>query len=355
LLTSPRSTYEPPGRAAGGWDAAGRGSALLLEKIVRLSLSAGSIDIASHEPHSAERLHAELVPVVRDLLQDTLAFFDSILATDDSGDGEETADSSGGAIILEDRPSGERVADLAFMARLELRQKTANLLGLPAAADSWRIIAAAGSCLRQIQKALAALEAAISHAEGVTPVLGSSDELALGLAARRAYAGFRRQLREVGRLPGISDRLQGAATHIADLFDLAIYRDLRINDRVQLRRLLERILRWGGPTVDREGGERIWGDLSACAGLLAEISKRQELQEHDAAVCQEIRRWLASLPSTAAEIPGDLRALLASLAGRDDELDDRIFSAREIDRRTAAAAVQRLLPVQSRFTPRPRA
>jgi hypothetical protein len=335
-----------------------RSTAPLLEKIVRLSLSAGAVDIANYEEAEAPELRAELVPVVAELLTDALAFFDGILDTY-GGDEDTHLDGTGGAggpgnfrrevdELLLDEAHGERIADLAFIARLELRQKMASLTRLPAEADSWRIIAAAGSCLRQIQKALAALEAVITRAEGIAPVLGFRDELTLGLAARRAYAGFRHQLRLVGRLPGISDRLQGAATRIGQLFDLPVYRDLRISDRVQLRRLLERILRWGGPGLDAEGGERIWEDLLACAALLAEISKRQELQEHDDWACQEILSRLTAAPLPGPDLPEGVGPLLDSLTGRDDDLDDRIFDGGRIDRLTAAVFARRLGSSRSR-------
>jgi len=331
-----------------------RSSAPLLEKIVRLSLSAGAIDIASHERAEAPELRAELVPVVGELLEDTLGFFDRVLDTYGADEDPDAPEPRGGGEspagnfrrevdeLLLDEAHGERIADLAFIARLELRQKMAGLTRLPAEADSWRLIAAAGSCLRQIQKALAALEAVITRAEGIAPVLGFSDELTLALKARRAYAGFRRQLRRVGRLADISDRLQGAATCIGQLFDQPVYRDLRISDRVQLRRLLERILRWGGPQVDGEGGERIWEDLIACAALLAEISKRQELQEHDDWACQEILRLLTAAPLPGPDLPEGVGLLLDSLTGRDDDLDDRIFDGGRIDRLTAAVFARRL-------------
>jgi len=350
LLTAPTSTYEPGGSSTdGGWEPARHNPSSLLEKIVRLSVSAGAIDIASHETFDSARLFEELVPVVRELLLDALAFFDRILDTYGADDDPEPPDPAGEVAAALTEPSAAgRIADLAFLGRLELRQKMAGLTGLPATADSWRIISAAGSCLRHIQKSLAALEAVIAQTVGISPVLNSNDDTAQSLAAREAYAGFRRQLREVSRMPDVSDRLQGAATCISHLFDLAVYRDLRISDRVQLRRLLERILRWGGPAQQSEAGERIWQDLSACATLLAEISKRQELQEHDERTCQEIRRRLAAAP----ELPADVRPLLASLAGRDEELDDLLFTDREIDRGTALAAIQRLLPLKSRWTPR---
>ncbi|HEV7518649.1 MAG TPA: hypothetical protein VGR07_20325 [Thermoanaerobaculia bacterium] len=337
-----------------------RSTAPLLEKIVRLSLSAGAIDIANYEQAEAGELRAELVPVVGELLKDALAFFDGILDTygadEDPGPGGESPPGNFrrevDELLLAEvaevvEAHGERIADLTFIARLELRQKMASLTRLPAEADSWRIIAAAGSCLRQIHKALAALEAVITRAEGVAPVLGFNDELTSALAARRAYAGFRRQLRHVGRLPDISDRLQGAATSIAHLFDLEVYRDLRISDRVQLRRLLERILRWAGPDLDREGGERLWEDLSACAALLAEISKRQELQEHDTRACQEILDRLVAAPLPGPALPADVRPLLESLTGRDDDLDDRIFDGGRIDRLTAAVFARRLAGTRS--------
>jgi hypothetical protein len=344
-----------------------RSTAPLLEKIVRLSLSASAVDIASYEQYEVSPLRAELVPLVTEILDDALGFFDRILDT--HGGDEETSlgkpaeeghsfrrevDELLLGEIGEHRDGlGERISDLAFIARLELRQKSAGLTRLPADSDSWRIIAAGGSCLRQIQKALAALEAVITRAEGLKPVLGFHDELALSLVSRRAYADFRRQLRAVARLPGISDRLQGAATSIADLFDLEIYRDFRISDRVQLRRLLERILRWAGPEADRQGGERIWQDLLGCAALLAEISKRQELEEHDERVCREILDRLVVASSPGPDLPHDVRPLVESLTGRDDDLDDRIFEGR-IDFGTAAAIAQRFVVTRSRPAPRAR-
>jgi hypothetical protein len=324
--------------AGGGGTDNGRGQARrstapLLEKIIRLSLSASAVDIATYEEDAVGALRAGLVPVVVEILEDVLAFLDRLLDPEGIGEAPDGL--------------GERIADLAFVARLELRQRMAGLTRLPADSDSWRIIAAAGSCLRQVQKALAALEAVLARAEGIAPVLSFHDELALALVARRAYASFRRQLRAVGRLPGISDRLQGAATSIAYLFDLEIYRDLRISDRVQLRRLLERILRWAGPDVDRQGGERIWEDLLGCAALLAEISKRQELEEHDERVCREILDRLIAASSPGPELPPDVRPLVESLTGRDDDLDERIFDGR-IDFGTAAAVAQRLVVSRSR-------
>jgi hypothetical protein len=320
-----------------------RSTASLLEKIVRLSLSASAVDIASYEEDAVGELRAGLVPVVGEILTDVLAFLDRILDPQSGEIGREIGDDLEGL--------GERIADLAFIARLELRQRVASLTRLPTDSDSWRIIAAAGSCLRQVQKALAALEAVVARAEGAAPVLGFQDELALALVARRAYASFRRQLRAIGRLPGISDRLQGAATGIAELFDLAIYRDLRISDRVQLRRLLERILRWAGPDVDRQGGERIWEDLLGCAALLAEISKRQELEEHDERVCREILDRLVAASSPGPDLPPDIRPLVESLTGRDDDLDDRIFDGR-IDFGSAAAIAQRVVVARSQTAAR---
>jgi len=326
------------------------------EKIVRLSLSADAIDIATHEQFEAEHLRTDLVPVVRELMDDALEFLERILDT--YGDTEDEEDEEGeGAVaspaglsnfrrevdeMLVGGPAGERVGDLAFMARLELRQKVSTLTGLPPESDSWRIIAASGSCLRQLQKALAAIEASLARAEGIQPALSFNDELTLALEARRAYAGFRCELRQVERTEDLSDRLQGAATSISRLFDLAVYPNLRISDRVQLRRLLERILRWGGPNVDAEGGQRIWEDLSACASLLAEISKRQELQEYDKWACQEIPKRLAAEPVAALSLSPELRRLVESLAGRDDDFDDLIFDGREIAKSAALALAHRL-------------
>jgi uncharacterized protein YnzC (UPF0291/DUF896 family) len=106
-----------------------RGSNHLLEKIVRLSLSASAIDIAEHEQAEAERLRAELVPSVRELITDALDFFERILDTYGADEDPEPAAGEGEAApigsfrrevdeLLHGEIRGERIADLAFIGRL---------------------------------------------------------------------------------------------------------------------------------------------------------------------------------------------------------------------------------------------
>jgi hypothetical protein len=55
-------------------------------------------------------------------------------------------------------------------------------------------------------------------------------------------------------------------------------------------------------------------------------------------------------PLPGPDLPADVRPLLESLTGRDDDLDDRIFDGGRIDRLTAAVFARRLTSARARPT-----
>ena len=108
--------------------------------------------------------------------------------------------------------------------------------------------------------------------------------------------------------------------------ELSIYPLLRIEDRINLRQLLKRILDWlNGSERDPTAGNRLWQDLSAFADILVHVSHRQELNEHDLSLITRAYRVLFPYGDTLAAVPSKMVAELQTLLGLDDELDRLIF------------------------------
>src|SRR5882724_5418139 len=189
--------------------------------LVLLVAEAESIDVRAWEDAELGRLRSELPPQVGSLLTRGIDLLGDLLGPVQE---EEPGQAGPGGTLsflrrvdqlVVREGADERLADLVFIARGELRAKLAALPSLATAEDRWRIISTAGSGLRQLVKALTAIEAVL--AEG------------------RTYVQFRRLLEsiEVEGPDGVRAALRRAATRIALLFDLEVYRDLRSHDRVE--------------------------------------------------------------------------------------------------------------------------
>src|SRR5882724_1836519 len=211
--------------------------------LVLLVAEAESIDVRAWEDAELGRLRSELPPQVGSLLTRGIDLLGAVQEEEPGQAGP------GGTLsflrrvdqLVVREGADERLADLVFIARGELRAKLAALPSLATAEDRWRIISTAGSGLRQLVKALTAIEALLAEGQGRPSALGFSAELHISLAVRRTYVQFRRLLEsiEVEGPDGVCAALRRAATRIALLFDLEVYRDLRSHDRVELRRLQE--------------------------------------------------------------------------------------------------------------------
>jgi hypothetical protein len=98
-----------------------------------------------------------------------------------------------------------------------------------------------------------------------------------------------------------------------------VYPQLRVRDRLQLRDLQRRVLDWLRSDRDATAGRRLWEDLVGFVRMLAQVSRRQELVEHDAKVVHDARERLAV--GSHGVVPDDLLAALTSLTGLDDDVD----------------------------------
>lgn len=310
--------------------------------MVGLAERAGEIDIRRFEEGQSATAIGELHPAVTHLLDESLSFADKLLAAYDTMDDRPpSAPPPPDSELAPDRPEqlGEfffdidqmvseaqapnRVADIAFMVATELRQKRQALAALHEGMDCWEIVAQCGSACRRIRKSLTALELVLCETEGLEPALGFSSELTTSLEIRRRYAELREAILAGGdpTESSLVRRLRAVGTQIAMLVGRDVYTSLRVHDRIQIRRLQARILEWlrGGDGADPREGLRLWQDLIGFAGMLAQVSRRQELVEHDTALVDEALAILSG-PSIA-EVPETLLARLETLRGLDDESD----------------------------------
>lgn len=255
--------------------------------------------------------HAEVASAVRDLSLRASLSLEEVLACceEHAGDGE------------------DGVSNLAFWAVLELRSREDRYLRSGLERSALSLLADSGSLLRNLLRALTAVQAAICRRAGLEPTLSLARELQVALEVRVAYAKFRRDIESICARDRPDEQFAGpalrsAATSIAKLTGRDIFPKLRLLDRVQLCTLQERILAWrSSGDTDPTAARRIWQDLHGYTQLLQEVNLRQELLEHDRAVLAEAEA-LAEQAGPALESAREaLRHLALRISGRDDTLD----------------------------------
>jgi len=297
--------------------------------LVGLVERARAVDVASYEQADSTRIRRELVPQTTVLVKEAINFLECLFDRYDPDQGEGAGASAQAA---------ERIADLSFMARSELRRKLEFLAGLRTGVDTWQVIAVCGRCLGKLARAMTAVEAALCAHESCEAVLVYDSELAHSLKVRRAYGQLCHDLRN-GKKSSIAESLQSAANSIASLMGHEIYAALRIGDRVQLSGLREHIFAWQrAPERDLRTGLRLWQDVWGVAHLFLDVNKRQELVEHDRQALAELRRRLDG----GGEVTPEVRCLLEALLGRDEELDILLLGGKPLEARSLESPLRRL-------------
>lgn len=308
-----------------------------------LGLVGRSRTLALHELETkdAAEVYDEAVAPVCSLLEQAIELFTRTLSRYEDPDpaaSSSTKEADGEASFFEKVDSmmtqepGARVADLAFMGRWELESRLGRVRRLRKDTPSWNILAVCSSALRRVVKAATALEGSLRDKEGLPGGVdqGFVTELMLSLKVRRAYASFWRAV--VSEDPPSTDevhrRLRLGAIQIAKLIGRSVYPDLRILDRMEIRKLQSNILDWlRSSERDPRAGLRIWHDLNAFAGLLVLVNRRTELKEHDEVQLRELE---AFLQRPRAEVEDGWAVALetaAWLRGRDAELDTIVEAA----------------------------
>jgi hypothetical protein len=299
------------------------------------------LDLRGFEIAPVEHLTSELQPATLNLLGDTRLLLGSVLEacapSVAGGTADEAAESLRTSFLPFDRAIDETVAtkqlgslraveEIAFMADLELRQRTERLTRVGAAQGAAALLGECDGSLRRIRKALNAVDAAIATAADVPPRLDFASELETSLAVRRAYAKLRARLVGVGQPTHetMRVRLRAVGTQIASCIGWDVYADMRVGDRLVLRDIQRRVLEWlrGGNDATPAAGMRLWQDLAGCLEMLGLVNRRQELVAHDAAV---VRDTIARLGSSADDVHAEVWYGLRALDGLDPELDELLL------------------------------
>ena len=225
--------------------------------------------------------------------------------------------------------AGRDIADLAVMARMGLQWRIERAQVVAAQNDRWKTISQMSSARREVIKSVTAVDIAICRSQG----RGSANEHYLlsevhrSVEVRRCYVQLFRELTREGEVTAdqLVRRLRLAATCLTKLTSKAIYPDLRIADRVQVRSLQSRMLDWlrafqNDAAQGVQAGLRLNQDLQCFAELLLAVNNRSELRDYDLLTIGETLPRLEELPP-AQPVPAALRSRLDALAGRDEGID----------------------------------
>jgi len=219
---------------------------------------------------------------------------------------------------------------IAFVAQMELRQCRERL----AMGNELSLVSALNECdrtLRRILRGLMALDDALSLESGSSRVLDDSELLSRSLRVRACYAELRARIHRQAPPDAatITKTLRLIGTTLAVLVGRETYSELRVGDRLQLRALQFRILDWlraranGASTTE---GLQLWSDIMAFLGVLQQVNRRPELQEHDGRVLELARATLRD-GGELSHWPSAVLEELRSLRGKSLGIDEVLASA----------------------------
>lgn len=221
------------------------------------------------------------------------------------------------------------VIDLTFFARSDLRAAHESLMAAATRKDG--VLNLASLCeagLRRLRKALVSVESAVYEFEDRPAPERHWFDVQVSLQIRRLYWNLRRETTK-GPVSDVSleRRLRAALYQIVAFRELSVYPFLRVDDRVEMRELMSRILEWlNSDERDPVEGRRLWQDLSSFAELLVQVSHREELRDHDREVVALALDSLFGRRFQPSRVPPEVRTKLETLLGLDDDLDALIMS-----------------------------
>jgi hypothetical protein len=311
----------------------GRIGLLFFLRVSRLVDAALAIDFRVSDEPGALTLAAISAPSILELLTNAEVFLKEAQDYYDSKQVTEGLSEPGslddiGAMISSEMAARD-IRDLSFIATGQIRSCAERLEGAIGRQNILNMVSCSDDALCRLRRGLIPIEAAIGEFEGIPPPGREWVDIDISLQTRRLYGQLRRELLAVGEPDDeeLRPRLSEFSVRLAEMKASPVYTSLRINDRVQVRGLYERIARWLKQGKERSPVEArsIWQDLSTFVGLLAEINNRQELHEHDRRVIQVAYHSLYANVRPPKVIPGEILEQLRTLEGRDDELDRLIL------------------------------
>ncbi|MEM9292093.1 MAG: hypothetical protein AAGD01_10470 [Acidobacteriota bacterium] len=316
------------------------------------------VDFQVSEDTVAIPLAAKFVPTVLSLLEDAVDLLGEIqehFEADDAHRNKGEQDSSLvdiGALISSEL-AARSLADLSFVARSELKSCRQELGAAEKQNNFWHMASRCDTGLRRMRKALISVESSIYEYQSRKGPIRVWYDLDLSLQIRKIYGKIRRDIL-FGPVPEddeLVDRFPQVMEHFRNLRSLDLYPLLRIDDRVQMKRMTRRIADWlSQDPRDGEEGQRLWQDLTGFAGLLSQINNRQELREHDRQLIDLGRRVLRNRRK-GGQLPEELLQDFENLLGLDDELDALILAPEDNLQHSWSGPLERL---QNALKPRSR-
>ncbi len=310
-----------------------KGFSEFAERLTRMIARVEGADVRVPEDSALISLAADMVPKITrllrdgiDLLVDIETFYGPALS------GREDPDSlSQIGLQISAEFAARDLNDMAFFARSDLKSSLEVLVS--SATHKHSQMTLASNCeggLRRLRKALISVESAIYEFEGEAPPERHWFDVEVSLQIRKLYWNLRRETtgRSWAKERPLEVRLRTVLYRILAFRELSVYPFLRVDDRVNLRRLLKRILDWlNSEEHDVAVARRLWQDLSNFAEILVQISHRQELRDHDLKLVARAYHTLFPFGAKRRSVPEELLAELQTLLGLDDELDGLIVGA----------------------------
>ena len=290
-------------------------------------------DVRVPEDSALISLATDLVPEVTHLLREGI---DLLVAIEDSygpaGDSPEREAPLESLSQIGRQISTEFAArdliDMTFFARADLKNSLEVLIAWDTLRhDQMTLASHCESGLRRLRKALISVESAVFEFDGQQPPTRQWFDVEVSLQIRKLYWNLRRETGKDRGENSLEKRLRSVLYRILAFRELSVYPFLRVDDRVNMRQLMKRILDWLNSHERDEGrARRLWEDLSSFAEILVQVSHRQELQDHDLRLVAKAYRTLFPFGGECQRVPDELLAALQSLLGLDDELD-RLITA----------------------------
>lgn len=308
---------------------------LFLSQIDTLIQRLDSVGIRVPEDSALIGLANDLVPLITHVLRESLALMVAVEKTFDSTHerrpigAEALPDSLAEIAKLIAAETAEReVVDLAYFAQIELQHA---LESLQRAQDHDEAVLVASSCessLKRARRSLVSLESTLHEFEELEPPARHWVDLEMSLQIRRLYRSLRQDIlaRRAGDEAVPENVLRRVLYHLVGFRELRIYPFLRVDDRVHLRELLRRMVLWlNGKERSVEDARQLWSSLYDFAQVLAQVSYRQELREHDLSLVKKVFHLLFEGAVPLSRVPETLVAELHALLGLDEDLDRLIL------------------------------
>lgn len=299
-----------------------------------------SFDVRVPEDSALIGLASDLVPKVVHLLREGIDLLEKVEAFYDPDRNQPERPPDGDTLhhiglMISSEFAARDLIDVTFFARSELRSSYEHLMksatrrakGRPEE-DQLTLASNCEAGLRALRKAMVSVESAVYEFEEREAPKRQWYDVELSLQIRKLYWNLRREteLAEGGGVQDLEGRLRQVLYRIMAFRELSVYPFLRVDDRVNLRQLLKRILDWlNGERRDSTEARRIWQDLTGFAEILVQVSHRQELQDHDRELVGRVYYRLFR-HADLHHMPDGLIREMESVLGLDSELDELISS-----------------------------